>query len=216
MSLERKIKSYVIRAKKFNQAKQDYFDEQKSLYNLDPELINNLPTNTKTNILDIGFGEGESILSHCRNYPDSTIVGFEVYNASIYKLFLELGEVHRDHLFICNDDVSDYINNFKSDTFDKVTIFFPDPWPKKRHNKRRLVNLEFMKKLCAVMRKNGVIHIATDILDYATQAEDVCASIPNLTKLYGDDAAFHTKQRQPSKYSKKAENPINDMVWLWK
>lgn len=119
--------------------------------------------------LEIGFGDGEHLFHNVENHSDILMIGSEVYLHGIASLLKKINSniSTKDKIRIFPDDVRLLLSKLKSDSIDKIFILFPDPWPKKRQNKRRLLNKEFFKELSRVMKKEAVLHIATDHHEYA-------------------------------------------------
>ncbi len=119
-------------------------------------------------ILDIGFGNGEDLFHQAKLYPNYNFIGMEVYIAGIGSL---LKRVHDDQLTnvrVMNGDAVEIISkNIANNSLARVQLLFPDPWPKKKHHKRRIVQISFLTAIYNALQKNGVLHIATDWQDYA-------------------------------------------------
>ena len=122
------------------------------------------------NILDIGSGSGESTLYLNDRYPDSQIIACDNFKDGNINLSNKILSKKLNNIIIFNGNVLELIDKkIKEDTLDSVWILFPDPWPKKRHSKRRLISSFFIKKLSNLIKKNGHIHIAIDTDFYLRQ-----------------------------------------------
>lgn len=123
-------------------------------------------------VLDIGFGMGESLVAGATAFPDHYFIGIEVYQPGIGALLSELEERHLDSVAVILGDVVTILTEYMPSTcLDRVQLFFPDPWPKRRHHKRRLITFEFMSLLAEKLKPGGVLHIVTDWSDYAGQIQ---------------------------------------------
>ena len=132
---------------------------------------------TAERVLDIGFGDGETLLTAAVNNPDVDFLGVEVHEPGIGHLLVMLERAGVTNVRIIQRDVVDVIEHMiPGRSFDVVNIFFPDPWPKKRHHKRRLIQAPFLAKLTQTMKHGALLHIATDWDDYAEQIADVLGS----------------------------------------
>lgn len=136
--------------------------------------------------LEIGFGNGEALLSAARAYPERDYLGVEVHRPGVGRL---LNRLHAEKLgnvrVICADAVEVLRDRVRPETFDACWIFFPDPWPKKRHHKRRLIQPEFATTLVAALRDGGILHLATDWEDYAEHMLEVLDNTSALSNTAG-------------------------------
>lgn len=125
-------------------------------------------------ILEIGFGNGEALLAQASKYPDFNFVGIEVYPPGIGHLLLLLETSDLHNIKIYRADAFDILEKcFADNSLAGINLFFPDPWPKKRHHKRRLVNPRFIALIAQKISKGGFLHAVTDWQDYAEQIIDV-------------------------------------------
>ena len=118
-------------------------------------------------LLEIGFGSGEYMEQRLEEEEDLCILGAEVYLPGVASFFSRLErrqEINNlaERLRIYADDIRLLLSRLSDNIFDEIVILFPDPWPKKRHNKRRLINQDFLEELLRVLRKEGVVKIASD------------------------------------------------------
>jgi len=133
--------------------------------------------------LEIGFGTGTFLLEKAAESPQHDFIGIEIYVTGIAKLLINLisrenpAALSVTNLRVFNKDAkSVLINNIPPASLDGVYILFPDPWPKKRHQKRRLINPEFARMLFSRLKSNGPVIVATDSRDYAAEIESSFAS----------------------------------------
>ena len=121
-------------------------------------------------VLEIGFGMGETTAKIAHTSADKNFIGVEVFSGGVGSLLNRIGEEDISNIRIIQHDAVDVINHMiKPDSLDGVHIYFPDPWSKKRHHKRRLVQSPFIKQLVSRLKPGGYIHCATDWEDYAMQ-----------------------------------------------
>ena len=138
-------------------------------------LINDVPLNLdeifstyKTRIMEVGFGMGEATAILAKDFPETAFLAVEVHRPGVGKLCARLEENGSENVRILQNDVIDVINNqLADDSLDGVHIFFPDPWQKKKHTKRRLLTPEFLRLIYPKIKKGGFIHVATDWVPYA-------------------------------------------------
>jgi tRNA (guanine-N7-)-methyltransferase len=151
-------------------------------------LENDVPLNLdeifpeyKTRIMEIGFGMGEATAILAKDFPETAFLGVEVHRPGVGKLCASLEANGSTNVRILQHDVIDVINNQIADgSLDGVHIFFPDPWQKKKHTKRRLITPEFLKLIYPKIKKGGFIHVATDWVPYAQFALKSFSNVPEL------------------------------------
>ena len=149
---------------------------KKKRYNLDQTFVNNIITkdiNIKikdNNILDIGSGSGENSIYQSMKFPKSKIIACEIFLDGNINLCHEIFQKNIHNILIYNGNVLELFDTIrKKNIFDSIWILFPDPWPKKRHFKRRLINNNFMESLISMIKREGKIHITTDSQSYLRQ-----------------------------------------------
>jgi len=159
-------------------------------------------------VLEIGFGNGEALLGLAANHPAVDYLGIEVHEPGIGHLLLLLERAGLENVRIINRDAVDVLTHMIPDTcLDAVNLFFPDPWPKKRHHKRRLVQPAFINELSRVLRPGGLFHFATDWDDYAIHAGEVLATANGFTALAQDDLATDPlAHRPPTKFERRGQS----------
>lgn len=124
--------------------------------------------------LEIGFGDGVSLATMAANAPDQNFIGIEVHRPGVGRMLHLTEDNNLTNLRVMDDDAVQIIKNRIPDgSLDRVQLFFPDPWHKKRHNKRRIVQDEFVKLIASKLSVNGVFHLATDWEPYAEHMVDV-------------------------------------------
>jgi tRNA (guanine-N7-)-methyltransferase len=121
-------------------------------------------------VLEIGFGMGDSLAAMAEAHPQDDYIGIEVYRPGIGHLLRRLDELGLENVRVIAGDAAEVIKEMIPDaTFDAVFILFPDPWPKKRHHKRRLIQPAFVAELARVLKDSARLYMATDWEDYAAQ-----------------------------------------------
>lgn len=123
--------------------------------------------------LEIGFGLGDALLEMARRHPENNYLGFEVYLPGVGQLLLGLSERGVTNVRIDRRNAMEVMDLLPAGSLERVSLFFPDPWPKKRHQKRRLVQPPFVAKLRRVLAPGGNFHAATDCDAYARQICEV-------------------------------------------
>ena len=123
-------------------------------------------------ILEIGFGNGENTSFLASKNPNALIVGSEVYLSGIGSLLNNIAKNSLKNIKIFDQDVRELLFKLPNKIFDEIYIICPDPWPKARHHKRRLIKHDFLKILAKVLKKNGTAYISTDWENYAESIEE--------------------------------------------
>ena len=168
-------------------------------------------------VLDIGFGDGEALLTLAANDPSTDYLGVEVHEPGIGHLVLLLERAGLENVRVVAHDVVEVLNGMlRDDEFDGVNLFFPDPWPKKRHHKRRLVQPDFVREVARVLRPGGLFHVATDWTDYAAHVGTVLERSDQLRPLSADDVnADSFSARPPTKFERRGRQMGHEVTDLY-
>jgi tRNA (guanine-N7-)-methyltransferase len=175
------VRSYSIRGSRITQAQRAAKDELQAMYGIAVEekkvnLKEIFPTSEKI-IMEIGFGMGEATAIIAKNHPNNGYIAVDVHPPGIGKLLGRIVENGLTNLRVIEDDVHIILPHmFEDESLDAIHLYFPDPWPKKKHNKRRIVNAGFLALIHPKLKKGGYIHIATDWVPYAVSIEEVFAA----------------------------------------
>lgn len=145
-------------------------------------------------ILEIGFGMGETTAKIAKTLPDCDFVAVEVHTPGVGGLLKLIEEQAIPNIRIIQHDVVEVLQHMVPEaSLDGVHIFFPDPWHKKRHHKRRLIQAEFVKVLCGKLKSGGYLHVATDWQEYAEWVLDVLkaeAQLENTALDYAEKPSY--------------------------
>ena len=175
------VRSYSIRGSRITQAQRAAKDELQAIYGIAIEekkvnLKEIFPTSEKI-IMEIGFGMGEATAIIAKNHPNNGYIAVDVHPPGIGKLLGRIVENGLTNLRVIEDDVHIILPHmFEDESLDAIHLYFPDPWPKKKHNKRRIVNAGFLALIHPKLKKGGYIHIATDWVPYAISMQEVFAA----------------------------------------
>ena len=134
--------------------------------------LSSLANNHEKVILEIGFGNGDNTTFLASQNPNALIIAAEVYLSGIGSLLASISEHSFTNIKIFDKDVRELLLQVDQEIFDEVYMICPDPWPKARHHKRRLVQHEFLKLLAKVLKKNGTVYISTDWENYAESMQE--------------------------------------------
>ena len=175
------VRSYSIRGSRITQAQRQAKDELQAIYGIAVEekkvnLKEIFPTSQKI-IMEIGFGMGEATAIIAKNHPNNAYIAVDVHPPGIGKLLGRIVDNELKNLRVIEDDVHIVLPHmFEDESLDAIHLYFPDPWPKKKHNKRRIVNKGFLSLIHPKLKKGGYIHIATDWVPYALSMQEVFAA----------------------------------------
>jgi tRNA (guanine-N7-)-methyltransferase len=166
-------------------------------------------------VLEIGFGSGHSLLAAAKAHPEQDFIGIETHRPGIGALFMQLQAEKITNVRVYHADAIDVCSQcLPEKSFDIIQIFFPDPWPKRRHHKRRLIQTEFIKILLTKLKTGGEIHLATDWEDYASQMMKVLSSLPEIVNLAGTgNFASHSSQRPVATKFEQRGKKAGHHVW---
>ena len=166
------IRSYVIRAGRITAGQKRAFDLFWADFGLslfDDQLdLRRCFRQEAPLVLEIGFGMGDSLLEMAQREPQKNFIGIEVHPPGVGSLLNKAGEAHVSNLKIFMADAIDVLDDcIPPASLERVQLYFPDPWPKKKHHKRRIVQLPFIDKIHNALQLGGVLHMATDWQPYA-------------------------------------------------
>lgn len=216
-TIRRPIRSYVLRGGRMTLAQIRAYDQNWEKWGLAPGQaldFDTVFTNPGARIVEIGFGMGDSLAAMAAAQPDANFVGIEVHKAGVGKLLNSMAEGELTNIRIyCHDAVQILHECIADASLDKIQIFFPDPWHKKKHNKRRLVQSEFVAQLVLKLKPGGILHLATDWEDYALQMMDVLSRAPGLQNTCPDGEYSSRPQERPlTKFERRGER-LGHGVW---
>jgi tRNA (guanine-N7-)-methyltransferase len=217
MHTPRRIRSFVLRAGRTTAAQERALAELWPAYGIDSGGaldIGAIFGRSAPLSLEIGFGAGEVIGHLAETHSDRDYLGIEVHRSGVGRLLLRAAQGGLRNLRVICDDAVDVLGERIADgTFDEVLIFFPDPWHKKRHHKRRLIDAPFAALLAAKLRTGGTLRLATDWQDYAQQMLAVCNATASLENLSADATYVARPQfRPPTRFERRGER-LGHGVW---
>jgi tRNA (guanine-N7-)-methyltransferase len=181
----RSIRSYVLRQGRISNAQRRAHSELLPLYGVafSAEVLDldRLFGRGAPKILEIGFGMGETTAAIAQQHPENDYLGVEVHTPGVGSLLARIAELRLANIRIIQHDAVEVLENMIAPgTLDGVHIFFPDPWPKKRHHKRRLVQPPLIALLASKMKRGAFLHACTDWEDYAQRMLEVLSADPTL------------------------------------
>jgi tRNA (guanine-N7-)-methyltransferase len=207
----RRIRSYVLRTGRMTPVQRRALEENWERWGLEYDghqlAYDAVFGRSGPLVLEIGFGMGQSLVATAAAKPETNFIGIEVHKPGVGKLLHSMEERGVDNIRIyCHDAVEVLQDCIPDVSLDVVQIFFPDPWHKKRHNKRRLIQPPFVAQLVSKLKPGGILHLATDWEDYARQMMDVLGAAEELSNTSGDGQFADRPQHRPlTKFEKRGE-----------
>lgn len=216
--MQRTIKSYVLRAGRMSPRQQMGLEQWLPQYLLPaPPVCWNFAEcfgRTADVVVEIGFGMGASLIAMAQAEPAVNFVGIEVHRAGIGAITADLHELQLKNVRIAPYDAVEVFNYSIADaTLAGIQIFFPDPWPKKRHQKRRLVQPKFIHQLTQKIKRGGYIHCATDWQDYAEQMHAILSTETQLTNQDPAGGYVTRPERRPLTKFEQRGHRLGHGVW---
>ena len=210
------IRSYVRRERRMNYMREEAFNRLWEKYGLD--VKNPLPNNGY--ILEIGFGYGDALIASAIKNPDKNYIGIEVYRPGVEKIFTLIDDnkltnvkvYHEDAMLVLNESIPD-------NSLEGVRLCFPDPWPKRRHYKRRLVNPNFIDLIYKKLKVNGFFHFASDWEDYVDWTKKLFQSCGVTLAIlpFNERMASVTPERPMTNFARAgiaAGRKISDLIFV--
>ena len=171
-------------------------------------------------VVEIGFGMGDSLIQMAQVDPDAQFVGIEVHRPGVGRLLSRvLAEQIQNVRVYAEDAVDVFAQSLSPESLDAIHIFFPDPWHKKRHHKRRLIQPGWVRELTQRLKAGGYLHLATDWEPYAEHMFDVLDDVPSLVNASGTPrvAVPRPKYRPLTKFEARGErlgHRVQDLVYF--
>ena len=218
----RPVRSFVLRAGRLTEGQKRALDELWPLYGIDEGKyqldLEILFGNDQPVIMEIGFGNGDATWQMALAHPEENYLGVEVHRPGVGHLLLKLEENGIGNVRIaCEDAVELIRQRIPRGSLAGVRIYFPDPWPKKRHHKRRIIQAPFIGLLAEKMQAGGILHMATDWEQYAEYMLEVMHNSRDFENLAQDGKACPKPEWRPAtKYEKRGErlgHSVFDLVF---
>ena len=211
------VRSYSIRGSRITDAQRTAKDALQKVHGIEfkqeqidiPAIF---PKSDKV-IMEIGFGMGEATAIIAKNHPNNGYIAVDVHPPGIGKLLARIVENELTNLKVIEEDVHVVLQHMiKDESLDGIHLFFPDPWPKKKHNKRRIVNEGFLSLIYPKIKKGGFIHIATDWVPYAVSIQEVFAG----SSLFTGGVIEKPEWRPVTRFEGQGidkDHAVNDMMY---
>jgi tRNA (guanine-N7-)-methyltransferase len=183
-------------------------DFKAEMLDLDALFKRSAPT-----ILEVGFGNGDSLFQQAISNPNNDYVGIEVHRPGVGHLLHLAGDAGVTNLRVINHDAVEVLQQqIPDDSLDCVQLFFPDPWHKKRHHKRRIVKAEFIRLVRQKLKPGGLFHLATDWQDYAEHMLAEMEQAKGFSNTAGKGKYAENTGRPPTKFERRGRR-LGHGVW---
>ena len=216
------IRSFVRREGRFTKAQRTALELHWPKYGIDVDQsqvldLEQVFQNTQPVIIDVGFGNGESLLTLAIQHPQLNFLGVEVYRPGIGNLLRNVFEAKLENIRAVNTDVVELLQkNIAANCFKAALIWFADPWPKKRHHKRRLIQVPFLQLLAEKLDVEGELNIATDWQPYAKHIQE---KIKESNLFIETSMSSFIQQRPRTKFERRGEklgHQVSEQVYIKK
>lgn len=213
-----RIRSYVIRAGRMTQVQRRALEKNWQHWGLEYDgselAFDTVFGRPGPRTLEIGFGMGQSLVAMAEASPATNFLGVEVHKPGVGKLLHGMEERGVDNIRVyCHDAVEILRDCIPDASLDVIQIFFPDPWHKKRHNKRRLIQPPFVAQLTRKLKPGGILHLATDWEDYALQMMSVLSDAEGLSNTCAEGQFAPRPEHRPlTKFEARGER-LGHGVW---
>lgn len=213
----RPVKSYVLRQGRLTQAQKLALERLWPRFGVDfkaePLDLDTLFGRTAPVTLEIGFGNGDSLLQQALSMPQRNFVGIEVHRPGVGHLLRLATEAGVSNLRVLNHDAVEVLQQqIPDNSLECVQLFFPDPWHKKRHHKRRIVNAAFIKLVYQKLKPGGQFHLATDWQDYAEHMLAQMEQAEGFSNTAGKGHYAQATDRPPTKFEHRGRR-LGHGVW---
>lgn len=214
----RRIRSFVVRAGRMTEGQERAYQDNWAEFGLELSLgmlnFTELFGNEGEVIVEIGFGMGDSLIEMARRAPNKNFIGIEVHPPGVGRLLSRTKEEGISNIRVfCDDAIEVLAQCIPDGSLKGLQLFFPDPWHKKRHNKRRIVQPEFAQTLRAKLQIGGTFHMATDWEHYAEHMMEVMSAAPGYKNHAGEGQFSPQPDFRPvTKFQKRGEK-LGHGVW---
>ncbi len=214
----RQVRSFVRRAGRVTAAQSRALKDLWPIYGVEaPDGALNLDQlfdRTASRICEVGFGNGEALAALAAARPETDFLGIEVHEPGIGHLLLAIERQRLTNIRLIRHDAVEVLRDWLPPAcLDRLHLFFPDPWPKKRHHKRRIVQPEFLDLVAQSLRPGGVLHMATDWQPYAEQMLELADACSELRNLAGTGQFSPRPRERPETRFERRGRRLGHGVW---
>ncbi len=214
----RHVRSFVVRAGRLTQAQARALEELWPKFGVEfsrtPLDLEAVFGRVAPRMLEIGFGAGEALLAFAQAHPEIDCIGVEVHPPGVGHLLLGIERERLTNVRVVAHDAVEVLSHALAPaSIDAIHVFFPDPWPKKRHHKRRLIQPAFVDLLTRVLKPHGDLRLATDWEHYAMHMREVLESCLALRNVHGrNEFAPRAAERPLTRFERRGER-LGHQVW---
>ncbi len=217
---KRRIRSFVRREGRLTPAQARALETLLPRYGLPDEGLLDLPAlfgRVAPVTLEIGFGSGDALASMAATAPDENFIGIEVHRPGVGRLLQRLAAEGLENVRVSTRDAVEVLEHQIPDaSLDRVLVYFPDPWPKKRHHKRRLIQPPFVTLLARKLTPGGLLHLATDWMPYAEWMQEVLAGAPEFVPVPPGGCLPRPAWRPETRFERRGQrlgHPVCDLLY---
>ncbi|MBN0985983.1 tRNA (guanosine(46)-N7)-methyltransferase TrmB [Amphritea pacifica] len=214
----RTVKSFVLRAGRMTEGQQKAMETQWPLMGLEPDSgmldLAQVFGREAPVVLEIGFGMGDSLIEMAKAQPENNYIGIEVHRPGVGRLLSNAEKEGLTNIRVfCHDAIEVLANCIPDGSLSTLQLFFPDPWHKKKHHKRRIVQPAFAETIRKKLKVGGVFHMATDWENYAEHMMEVMSAAPGYRNVAGEGQYSPQPEWRPvTKFQKRGER-LGHGVW---
>jgi len=213
----RRIRSFVKREGRMTSAQNHALTELLPQYGVSDPLqavdLEQLFQRNAPCYLEVGFGMGDSLLEIAETHPQNNYLGIEVHRPGVGRLLIALDNKQLTNLRLINHDAVEVLQHaVPENSLDGVYLFFPDPWHKKKHHKRRIVQPGFVQQVRHCLKPGGLFHLATDWQHYAEHMMDVLSTAEGFNNTAGNKNYADRGSRPETKYERRGQR-LGHEVW---
>lgn len=214
----RTVRSFVLRQGRATPSQKRAFDQHWGEYGLDytgqPIDLNRVFVRPANTVVEIGFGNAEQLLFSAELEQQKNFIGIEVHAPGVGQALNGIAHHQLTNVRIYQHDaVEVFKNEFADNTLSEVRIYFPDPWHKKRHHKRRIVQPDFIKLVCSKLKPGGLLHLASDWQEYVEHMWDVCDNEPLLKNTSGQTGTIARPEWRRQTHFETRGQKLGHGVW---
>ena len=213
---KRSIRSYVLRTGRMTPSQKKALDELWTVYGVDFNAssidLDSVFGRTAPRTLEIGFGNGETLIENARLRPERDLLGIEVHQPGVGHVLIGIRRYSLENVRVICHDAVEVLDQLERQSLDDIQLFFPDPWHKKRHHKRRIVTAEFVTLVASRLKPGGRLHMATDWQDYAEHMLGVMAMSRYFDNAAGEGYSERPVSRPVTKFEHRGQR-LGHEVW---
>jgi len=217
-SFHRRIRSFVRREGRLTKGQQRALETLFPRFGVafTPQLLDldALFDRSASRVMEIGFGNGGALAQMAEQHPENDYFGIEVHRPGVGNLLLQIEQHHLSNIRVSQHDAVEMLEQQIPDaSLDEVFLFFPDPWHKKKHHKRRIVQPAFVQLLRSKLKPGGIFHMATDWQDYAEHMLEIMNTAPGFENLAGNGRFCERPDYRPLTKFEQRGRKLGHGVW---